>query len=114
MKKINKINLKLDKEVITSLSGNDLSLVKGGGVTGAACDSNGCIPAITKAVTCNPRTVLCPVSADCSLYGGSCVYSEACIVYSKACVETDMCCSPFFSNEPQTCDPIIGMYTDRC
>lgn len=105
MKKINKINLKLDKEVITSLSGNDLSLVKGGGVTGAACDSNGCIPAITKAVTCDPRTVLCPVSADCSLHGGSCVYTEACMV-------TDTC-NPVYSNKPQTCD-CIGMYTDRC
>lgn len=108
MRKLKRIQLSLDKEVISSLSGNDLSFIRGGGGVTATCQvmpeltRNGnechsvkvwcesgsgpgiavasCIPIETRnnCLTGNMNTCPCQISNDCYI-SNMCKVTQICI-----------------------------------
>lgn len=98
MKKIKKTDLKLDKEVISFLSENDLSTVKGGVVTETL---NMCpIPADppTKNILCD-QSMLCFVSQKCYSQKPGCFSYGGCQMSVDICeyTEGDTFCKPVYT-----------------
>lgn len=111
MKKLTKKQLKLDKEVVTSLSENELSIVKGGELNtnqptclGSAND--------TKCMECNLNTrfiTKCIDICHAQSYGGglekfSCNPNDTCgdcILYSQGagCAPSETCVNPNLTKE---------------
>lgn len=90
MKKISKKNLRLNKEVVASLSENEMQKVVGGDVTGKdTANESICICALSK------------VPKDCPSYAHVCAESRDYCMVSENCKTLD--CSPYLSEKNTDC-----------